>query len=119
MIAQGEKVHQICNVHDKATPLHFAVLSNNFAATKLLLRAGASPNAKDSTGNTPYHFAVSSKNRQLMNLMEENKGDATTENDAGISPIDFAGIEDIKAGKLFFMNIPKYRKILKENGYVA
>ena len=118
LIEQGEDVNQICNLHDKATPLHFAILSNNFTSAKLLLNSNANPNAKDSLGNTPYHFAVSSKNRQLMQLLEESGGNALLENSKGISALDYAGIENVKAGKLFFMLYPRYRKVLKDNGYV-
>lgn len=99
--------------------MHFAVLSNNYACAKHLLRSGASPNIQDSTGNTPYHFAVSGKNQLMMKMLEENGGDATIENEQGISPIDYAGIEDIKSAKLYFLSIPKYKKILKDNAYVG
>lgn len=118
LVEQGEDVNQIWNVHDWATPLHFAVLSNNFNSAKILLTANANPNAKDSSGNTPYHFAVSSKNRQMMQLLEESGGSALIENNKGISPLDYAGIENVKAGKMFFMMYPKYRKVLKDNGYI-
>lgn len=84
----------------------------------MLLKAGASPNSIDSTGNTPYHFAVSTKNRQIMQLMEDYGGNALIENDKGITPIDYAGLENVKAGKLFFMANQKYRQIMKDNGYI-
>ena len=93
-------------------------MANNFTWAKILLKSGASPNFPDSTGNTPYHFAVSGKNQQMMKLWEENGGDARKENDQGISPIDHAGIDDIKSAKLFFLSLPKYRRVLKENAYI-
>lgn len=53
-----ESPNQICNYHDQATPLHFAVLAKNTNNMKMLMRYGASPNSKDSMGNTPMHMAV-------------------------------------------------------------
>jgi len=58
MLENGEFANQICNEHDKATPLHFAILANNYDNVKLLLRYNANPNMKDSAGNTPMHFGV-------------------------------------------------------------
>lgn len=53
-----ESPNQICNKVDQATPLHFAVLAKNLVNMKLLLKHGASPNARDNVGNTPMHMAV-------------------------------------------------------------
>lgn len=48
LLEKGEFPNQICNEHDRATPLHFAVLANNYENTKLLLKYNGNPNAKDS-----------------------------------------------------------------------
>jgi ankyrin repeat protein len=48
----GEYVNQICNEHDRATPLHFAVLANNYDNARFLLKYNANPNAKDSVRNS-------------------------------------------------------------------
>ncbi|CAI2374403.1 unnamed protein product [Moneuplotes crassus] len=117
LASQGENINQICNYKDKATPLHFAMLSNNFSSGKILLKWGAKPNLQDNLGNTPYHFAVTSKNRQLLQLLEDHKGNALIENHDGMNAIDLAGIENIRAAKLFFLNYPKYKTFMAENGY--
>lgn len=65
MLRLGESPNQICNLKDKSTPLHFAVLAKNFVNTKLLINYKAAVNAKDSYGNTPYHFAVNCKTNIL------------------------------------------------------
>ena len=51
----------------------------------------------------------------MMQLMEEYGGNALIENESGISALDYAGIENIRAGKLFFLTIPKYQQALKDN----
>ena len=47
LLEKGENVNQISNKHDRATPLHFAVIAVNQDNLKLLLRKNANPNAKD------------------------------------------------------------------------
>lgn len=45
------------NFHLEAiTLLHYAVRHSQLAAVKLLLQAGANPNAQDADGNTPLHY---------------------------------------------------------------
>lgn len=44
----SEFVNQICNMQDQATPLHFAVLANNYDNARLLLKFMANANARDS-----------------------------------------------------------------------
>ena len=42
------------NRYKECTPLHFAVISNDFDLVELLLEKGADVNLKDSNGVTPY-----------------------------------------------------------------
>jgi ankyrin repeat protein len=48
LLEKGEFPNQMCNEQDRATPLHFAVLANNYDNARLLLKYNANPNAKDS-----------------------------------------------------------------------
>jgi ankyrin repeat protein len=99
----GEFVNQICNEQDRATPLHFAILANNYDNAKLLLKFLANPNAKDSLGNTPMHFAVAAKNLSMVRMLDEYAANATHKNVDGICPIDVSITEDLKDIKLHFI----------------
>lgn len=57
----GESPNTICNEEERASPLHFAILSKQLENVKILLRNNASPNSRDAMGNTPMHVAVSSR----------------------------------------------------------
>lgn len=103
-----EYPNQICNDKDKATPLHFAVLSENQDNLRVLVRNGANVNARDSAGNTPLHFAVTKRSLKLVKLLEEFGADATIENADEICAIDLSITEDIKEIKMHFMTLSKY-----------
>ncbi|CDW79760.1 ankyrin repeat protein [Stylonychia lemnae] len=109
LLEQGESANQICNEFDKATPLHFAVLCNNYDNAKLLLRHNASPNQKDSAGNTPMHFAVMAQNLSMVRMLDEYNADAQIKNLEEICPIDIAISQDLRDIKLHFMAQTKYR----------
>lgn len=101
--SNGEYVNQICNDQDRATPLHFAILANNYDNAKLLLKHSANPNAKDSQGNTPMHFAVAAKNLSMVRMLDDYGANGTNRNADGICPIDVAITEDMRDIKLHFL----------------
>jgi len=78
------------SVKDLATPLHFAVLSNQLYNAKSLLGKGASTNSQDSQGDTPLHFAVKANNIQMVLLLSEWGALPTIENNLGQSPKSLA-----------------------------
>jgi ankyrin repeat protein len=47
LLSKGEFPNQISNEFDRATPLHFGVLTGNVENVKILLKYNANPNAKD------------------------------------------------------------------------
>ena len=98
----------ICNELDRATPLHFAIVSGNLENAKILLRNGANVNSKDANDNTPMHFAVSSNNLRTVRLLDEYGASATSVNVDEICAIDIALTEDFKDIKMHFLGQSKY-----------
>ncbi|TNV78094.1 hypothetical protein FGO68_gene14558 [Halteria grandinella] len=109
LIDKGEHVNQICNEHDKATPLHFAVLAQNIENVKLLLKNGANPNARDTIGNNSMHFAVMVENLPIVKLLDDFGCDASVKNDSEMCAIDVAQNEGNKDIMLHFMAQQKYK----------
>lgn len=93
----------------QSTPLHFAVLANNYINAKLLLDNGALVNHKDIEGNTPLHLAVANKNLQIVKLLDSKFADATIKNIDDISALDLALNEDIREIKRYFLGLQKYK----------
>ena len=80
MLENGFSPRMLCNIYDKATPLHFAAIAGNHDGCKLLMDSGASPNDKDGNECTPYYYAVLRSDMKLVRLFEEYNGDATIVN---------------------------------------
>lgn len=96
-------MNQICNEQDRATPLHFAILANNYDNARLLLKHQANANARDSQGNIPMHFAVAAKNLSMVRMLDEYGANATIKNNDGYCPIDVSVTEDLRDIKMHFV----------------
>ena len=68
-------------MHDKSSPLSFAIMSDSINNVKLLLRHGANVNHKDTQGNTAMHLAVMACNLNVVKLLDQYNADATIENE--------------------------------------
>jgi len=53
-----------------------------------------------------------------MQLLQDYGGNALIENYDEVTPIDLAGIDNIRTAKLFLMNYPEYKNYMKENAYI-
>ena len=100
--------NEICNSVHQSSPIHFSVLANNYASTKILLQNGAHVNHRDAEGNTPIHLAVAKRNINLVQLLEDYHCDATIKNIDNISALDVALTEDLPQIKAFYMGKRKY-----------
>ena len=77
-------------VSERWTPLHYAASSGDKAIAELLLKAGATVNARDTNGATPLHFAVSNGHQELAELLLAHDADPNARNNAGQTPLDLA-----------------------------
>ena len=76
------------------TPLHSAVADDAGDVTKelvkMLLDAGADPNAKSASGGTPLHTAAFTGNLAVLEMLLEAKADASARDREGRSALDIA-----------------------------
>ena len=117
MLTKGDEYpNQICNLNDKSTPLHFAVLSSQHQNSKILISNGANPNMQDASGNTPMHYAVLKKDLPMIRLLNDNGASGTVKNMDGSSPIDLAVMEDYRDIMMYFTRQPEYANYDMERG---
>ena len=87
---------------DGDTPLHFAVMNNNFEAVEYLLENGANTNVKNKDGITPLHIAVKEKNYDITAKLLSSGADRNTKDIEGISALDLVkASNDVDLFKLF------------------
>ena len=73
-----------------STPLHLAAANPDPTALKLLLEAGADPNARDHDGATPLHIAAYAQNARHARLLLEAGADPYAKTNAGRDPTSMA-----------------------------
>ena len=77
------------------TPLHSAVADDTASTdvadlVKMLLEAGADPNAKSASGGTPLHPAGFTGNATVVRMLLEAGSDANATDGKGFTPLDHA-----------------------------
>lgn len=109
MIKDSNNLNEICDTNIRATPLHFACLSNNLPAVKVLCMNNAMVNSADYIGNTPLFYAVENDNLEIIKVLDEYGGDANIKNIEGLDPYSIAFYNDKNNAKKFFLGNINYR----------
>lgn len=73
-----------------STPLHLAAANANPGPLKVLIAAGANPNARDRDGMTPLHVAAYSQNATHAQLLLEAGADSYALTASGRDPTSLA-----------------------------
>ena len=77
----------------KQTPLHIAILSNNYKSVSLLLNKRPKPNKQDIEGNTPLHYVAKyASNKRMVGIISYFKQsfDFTIRNNEGKTALYYA-----------------------------
>eukprot|EP00977_Amphora_coffeiformis_P002757 scaffold522_cov168-Amphora_coffeaeformis.AAC.4 len=86
------------NTYVSYTPLHLAVLNQNFAIVYLLLEHGANPNAQNPPGISPLHLVGDSTPHIAQHLIEHGTNVDIRDNE-GCSPLH--SVSDLEIAKKF------------------
>ncbi|MEO8096126.1 MAG: ankyrin repeat domain-containing protein [Acidobacteriota bacterium] len=70
-----------------ATELRDAVMADNGAAVRSLVKQGANVNAAEVDGTTPLHWAVRGENLELVSLLIEAKANVRAADRYGVTPL--------------------------------
>jgi len=84
--------------HCGETPLHIVASWRDIRAARLLLEAGADPNAHGEDGETPLHCAVLHQDWELAKLLLAFGASKEEQTTGGSTPLDIARICNYKEG---------------------
>ena len=90
LIAAGADVRAPARNPFKVQALHAAVAGRNLEIVKVVLEAGADPNAQQQAGFRPMHEAGTNANRALAELLIAHGADPELPADSGKNAIDLA-----------------------------
>lgn len=90
LILKGARVNSPSHNPMRVMPLHSASAGNHLAVAKVLLEAGADPNAAQADEFVPIHAAAQNGNAEMIRLLLEYGADPTLETSDGSTAVDFA-----------------------------
>lgn len=92
LIARGAEVQVVArNERIRVTPLHSAAAGSHSGIVKLLLEAGADPNAAQDGGFTPLHSAAQNDDRESAEALLAAGADPSLASDDGTTAAELAG----------------------------
>jgi ankyrin repeat protein len=90
LLKKGANVNTAARNAQKVTALHGAVARRDVAIVKMLLKAGADPNARQERGFVPLHDAAANGNSALVELLLKHGALLDVRTDDGKTPADMA-----------------------------
>ena len=99
LLERGAPVNAASDNTQRVQPLHSAAASGDVTVVKLLLGAGADPNAVQRLGFTPLHAAAQNGSREMVEALLAAGASPARANDEGETPADLAargGHDDIR-----------------------
>ena len=93
LLAHGADPNAVATNGSKLAVINSAAASNNAALVKMLLRAGANPDAQQQGGFTALHAAAQHKNAEMIQALLDSGADVSIRTDDGKTAADMAGAE--------------------------
>lgn len=90
LVSRGANVNAISRNPMVIQPIHAATAGNHLGIVRLLLEAGADPNAVQQDGFRPLHAAAQNGNAAMVRLLLEHGADPTFPDAKGQQPRDLA-----------------------------